>query len=232
MITHETLKSYYTKTFIKYQGLIPRIITPDVNGAVVSVETGATSFDYVNNQSINPYLVDGTPADPAKWPDPPHFALANWEFDDPERVCAFTKRYGALKIKPSPDGGSFLVYGKDLKTFQEMLRQAWSEKDCGLLLSIDGSAAPFKHKFERGELHLTVSDLWLYIRTLFSADYHDELIGVCPSPKCAAPFFIKNRRGKKQCSAECRSYVNVQRWRSDPKNRRREQKLRKHREKA
>jgi hypothetical protein len=225
------LKSYYTKTFIEYQGLIPRIIAPEPNGAVVSVKSGP-SLDFLSGQSINPHVVGGTPADPAKWPEPPHFALANWKFDEPERVCAFTKRYGALVIKPSPDRGSFLVYGKDLKTYQEMLRQAWSRKDGGLLLSIDATAAPFKHKFDRGELRLTVSDLWLYIRTLFSADYHDELIAVCPSPNCGAPFFIRDRRGKKQCSEECRNYANVLRWRSDPKNRRREKKLRKQREKA
>jgi hypothetical protein len=231
VITHQSLKSYYTKTRIEYQGLIPRTITPDANGAIVSVKT-EPSADYIDRQSINPFLVDGIPADPAKWPEPPHFALANWKFDDPERVCAFTKRYGALVIKPSPDRGSFLVYAKDLKTYQTQLREAWNGKDGGLLLSIDGSAAPFKHKFDRGELRLTVSDLWSFIRTLFSADYQDGLIGVCPSPNCGAPFFVRNRRGKKQCSEECRNYVNILRWRSDPKNRRREKKLRKQREKA
>jgi hypothetical protein len=225
------VKSYYTKTRIEYQGLIPNAVAANANGAAVSVKDGP-SLDFISGQSINRYLIDGIPAHPTKWPEPPHFALANWRFDDPERVCAFTKRYGALVTKPSPDGGSVLVYGKDLKSYQTMLRQAWSGEDGGLLLKIDSDAATFRHKFESGELHLTVADLWAYIRTLFSADYHDGLIGVCQSPNCAAPFFIRSRRGKKQCSEECRNFVNVQRWRSDPKNRKREQRLRKKREGA
>jgi hypothetical protein len=212
------MESHYTNARITYSGLVPKSVEPTADGAVVSVLDGP-SLAYIQGFELNRVKVDGIPAVRSKWQQPPHVALANWRFDSVERVCTFTKLYGALEIRVET------VKLSRLKTYQEIVRSAWR-----------GGHAPlwqgFQPQIQSGEILIDIGDLWPYISLLTQTDLHAERLAVCPNidNDCPSPYFIRTRRNQQFCSVECRNYFNVQRWRSDPKNVVREKKRRKKRE--
>jgi len=204
---------YATEVSIAYEGRIPSSVTPSHEGAILPAPS---------TQANAPFGFDGTPADPGSWKQPPHLALANWNFDSVESLCAFTKHYGPLWLNE----GELVVRTTEVENLQGVLQKAWGKQ-------FDSESREARAWIERSldiikvgigipKLRLTFSNLWLYICALFQIDYHKNRLGICQNVACTSPYFIKTRRSQTHCSTECRNLVNVQRWRSDPANRKRE----------
>ncbi len=169
-----------------------------------------------------------------KWKDPPHFALANWQFDTPENVCKFIKRYGA-PADLLRGNGPFIVSMSDMRNLQEALRAGWRAIPFTASYSLEALKAleptipaQFNPWGPGGQIN--VDDPWNYACLIFRNDFEKGLAAVCPNRDCLSPYFIKTRGDQQFCSQECRNLVNVQRWRSVPKNQKRERAARKKRE--
>jgi hypothetical protein len=214
----EGTQTYYTEVSVAYDGRIPHAVTPSDEGAVVSAEIV---------HSNEPRGFGGVPADPSVWKEPPHVALANWRFDDVERVCAFTRRYGPVWL----NADELVVRKVDIERLQQVLRKAWGEpfdpEAMNARGSIENSLGIVNVGFGVRKTKITFNNLWFFTCALFQMDYQDKRLGICLNPDCATPYFIKARRDQTHCSTECRNLVNVQRWRSDPSNRKREKDARK-----
>jgi len=211
------MKAHYAKARIVYTGLIPESVLASAEGALVPT-LDTPSIGHIEHFELNPFKVVGFRADPDKWPQPAHVALANWSFDSVERCCAFTRQYGALHITGQT------VTPENLKSWQDNLRSFWRAEN-GYLWEA------FRPRIEGGEVLIEIGDLWPYISFLAQADRHEGLLAVCPNDNsCPLPYFKRERSDQRFCSVECRNLFNVRRWRSNPKNAVRERKLRMKRE--
>jgi hypothetical protein len=214
------MKAHYTKARIIYSGLVPKSVQAGSEGAEVRI-MDTPALGKIEHYELNPFKVDGVLAEPSKWQQPPHVALANWGFDFVERACAFTRQYGALEIT------GLVVKLGTLKQWQGILRRFWGGEDAPLWTA-------FRPQIENGEVVIEIGDLWPYISFLARTDRHDGKLAVCPNidNACPAPYFIRERSDQRFCSAECRNFFNVQRWRSNPKNVIREKRKRRKRERT
>jgi hypothetical protein len=212
------MKAHYTKARVIYSGLVPKSVEEGPQGAIVQT-SNIHSVGHALQVELNQFKVIGVLAEPDNWRQPPHVALANWRFDSVERACAFTRQYGALHIQES------VVRIDWLRKWQETLRKHWHGEDAALWTA-------FQPRIENGEVVIEIGDLWPYISFLAQTDRYERKLAVCPNidNTCPAPYFLKERSDQRFCSAECRNFLNVQRWRSNPKNATREKRKRKKRE--
>src|ERR1700730_7505619 len=124
------METHYTNARITYSGLVPKTVKATTDGALVSV-LDIPSLGNIQGFELNRVKVDGIPPARSRWRQPPDVALANWRFNSAERVCAFTKLYGALEIKGEA------VKLDSLKKYQEIVRSAWRGERAPLWLGFE-----------------------------------------------------------------------------------------------
>lgn len=223
---------------VGYLGSIPTKVVPCSEGALIlevkppqaRIDERVVGFAFTGQEQ------DGVLAEPRKWRDPPHVAIANWQFDSAESVCTFVKRYGVLLFKGQVPK---VLRPSDLHTYQELLRAGWraTSEDTKPADASD-AVAVLERQFSFEELrnpwskqnYITLHEPWSLACFLFLADLAEGKLAVCPNLDCVTRYFIKSRSDQQFCSPECRNHVNVQRWRSVPKNQKRERVARKRRE--
>lgn len=162
---------------------------------------------------------DTQPADPAKWKEPPHFALANLLSDkesglfDLKAAEKFTRTYGVLAEYPG--GEQRMIDHVKIRGLQELIQRAW-RGELGKIDEIEmDNIAPETELFAmRDGIELRVSDLWTLIRILFLQDYATGRARVCVITDCPrTPYFLQARRGQRFCSHPCAVLENVRRFR-------------------
>lgn len=243
-ITQVLTKADYTMQVsfaVGYFGSIPTKVVPCPEGALIlevkhPLEWTDDTARPLTERSGRVVGHEGVLSEPRKWPDPPHVALANWQFDSAESVCTFVKRYGVLLF----DGQvPKVIRPSDLRVYQEALRAAWrttsedvSPRDASEAVrvlekefSLDDLRSPWGN-----QNYFILYEPWSLACFLFLRDLAKGDLAVCLNLNCANPYFIKARSDQQFCSPECRNTVNVQRWRSMPKNKKRERLARQKRE--
>jgi len=166
----------------------------------------------------------GIPADPKAWPEPVHVAFANLKANDPQVLAAFAKTYGTsgqFTRKESPDA----VAPEYVEWIQEELRHGWDTLGAAKEVSIRGS--DLAADLSGGVVRLSTHDLNTFLWVSFLIDRANGLTHVCEYSRCPRQrYFLKVRSDQKFCSSECRALHNMELWRADPKNKKREQRRR------
>jgi hypothetical protein len=156
--------------------------------------------------------------------------------DSAKSTCKFVERYGVPLFK---DQVPKIIYPTDLRVYQDALRAAWRTTSGKVPAHEANEAVEVLQKGLRlGEIqnpwskanHIILHEPWSLACFLFLDDLAEGNLALCANQNCANPYFVKARSDQQFCSIECRNLVNVQRWRSVAKNRKRERTARKQRE--
>lgn len=62
-------------------------------------------------------------------------------------------------------------------------------------------------------IEVVASELWSFVRLLFTRDRFQHRNKVCANPSCYAPYFVQSRKGQLFCSHKCAVLINVHRFR-------------------
>lgn len=159
---------------------------------------------------------------------PPHVELANLLVLDEGAVKKFVSKHGVLRATalPKTRTGGFLnaeeqmqllgVFGhlSEFEKAQKLLRSAWRGDISPLKSEIkDGFELLSFDLLRQREVLFETEDLWKFIVFLFLLDYKRGKTGVCSSPDCPAPYFLRSRKGQGFCSHACAVLINVRRFR-------------------
>jgi len=143
-----------------------------------------------------------------------HADLANRE--SPQHLVGWWKQHKEL-LEGKPQGRDMDDFAVDwLVPIRDLLREAW-RGDSGaveLLRQKAQKAASASVEFHRGQFRVkvVVEGLVPLLAGLFLADLDAGRIGVCASPKCPTPYFVKRRKNAKLCGhSECASETQ-RRW--------------------
>jgi hypothetical protein len=172
--------------------------------------------------------------DPSRWKEPPHVKFANISDASPKTVELFIRKYGPLQGQRTymglKDGSPQFHESVDhFKSFQEVLRSAWTE-DSKAIREIEHRVEAMPYYDERLGLKGIRQKIWLgfrdrtidvyvdelerFICLLFFRDYVVGNVGVCASLDCPARYFLRSRKGQQFCSHKCAVLVNVRRFRA------------------
>jgi hypothetical protein len=204
------MKSYYAALArIRYYGEIPESVR-------IAKDTANAERLYASREA--------QAADPAKWKEPPHFALVNLLLDkhtgllDLKSVEKFTRTYGLLVGHGQP------IDHVQIQGLQELLQRAWRGEP-GEIEKGD-IAAETEFSPTRDGVEIQVSDLWTLIRILFLCDYAAGRARVCAIADCPrTPYFLQARKGQRFCSHECAVLDNVRRFREARRKARKEPRI-------
>jgi hypothetical protein len=172
--------------------------------------------------------IDNIPADVDHWNDPPHVEFANCAFHSPEDVKRFVETYGfglnmirdpGLHYNPEP---AITVSLEGLQQKQDFVRGSWGKAEHARSLQKAFLWSPDDVTFERGKPRIIIRDIWDYILVLFLIDLTAGRLKVCAHPDCRQlKYFVQERPNQKYCSVPCKNTFNINRWLSNPENRKR-----------
>lgn len=195
---------YETQARIRYYGEIP-------DSVWIEKDTGNMERLYASPETHT--------ADPAKWKEPPHFALANLLSDretgllDLKAAEKFTRTYGVLAEYPG--GKQRMIDHVKIQGLQELIQRAWRGEPGELdEIAMDNIAPETEFSATREGIEIRVSDLWTLIRILFLRDYAAGRARICAISNCPrTPYFLHARKGQRFCSHPCAVLENVRRFR-------------------
>ena len=165
--------------------------------------------------------VGGELVDAARWPSPPHVALANWNMGDAKTARMFVTTYGPLiaDLAQLPESGDrFEVNLTIVGYLKERLCRAWIDRD-GKALWFPQGAENLEHyllplAWGAQGIELRFAGCWTYLCALLTRDLAERRAWVCKNPTCPAPYFIAMRgNNTKFCSKKCATHTAVRNFR-------------------
>jgi len=209
---------------VLYQGVAPTTIQWANHGLIVPLKEGPPPGAVSGPDFVR--FVDGAAVDQMRWRDPAHLAFANLDIQSRSRVESFIRSFGISGhfFNKDRDSGQWFIDPDFIRKYQKRLRKAW-DGQLGQLWFHPRSVTVDA----RGErLVLVVRDLWTLICIGLLLDR--ERAKVCEHIGCRfLRYFLKARRDQQFCSKSCRALHNMQAWRANARNRKRERMQRRRR---
>jgi hypothetical protein len=201
---------------VEYVGKIPKVVQRTDKKVLISFQPSPPANTFPRFILVR--YVDGQPANTSKWPDPPHVAFANMNFEDLGRVEFFVKHYGISGhfCRLDDQAKHWFIDPALLQKWQARLRQGWHREGSDLWFHPRSITATAKD----GRLELLIADLWTLVCVKLLIDRSAGRAKVCELENCKfLRYFIKARKDQRFCSRQCRAIHNMAVWRANPDNR-------------